>query len=91
MNPVGAIPKGSALGAPRISHEVSTLGAGEGCRGGIRCPERLPCPVQRQFALGGAVGVVEGGLGVRRLAIVRRSSMVSALPSLRLRALSSGF
>ena len=40
--------------------------------------ERLAGAVEAELGLGGTVGVVEGALGVRRRAMARRSSMVSA-------------
>ena len=63
VKPVGAMPNGSALGPPRISTDVSTSRRGPQDAGvELDVLERLARARERQLALGGAVGVVEGGL-----------------------------
>ena len=64
VNPVGAIPNGSATRPPSTSRLVSTVrDVAQDRRVELHVRERLPGPRQRHLAVGGAVGVVEGRLG----------------------------
>ena len=64
VNPVGAMPNGSALGPPRISIDVSTSRRGAEDAGvELDVLERLARAGERELALGGAIGVVERRLG----------------------------
>ena len=62
VNPVGAMPNGSAEGPPKIVHRgVDRRHVAQHRRVELDVLERLPRAGQRQLALGGAVRVVEGG------------------------------
>ena len=64
VNPVGAMPNGSADGPPStVDGRVDALRGPQDARVELDVLERLAGAGERELALGRAVGVVEGGLG----------------------------